>query len=484
MDASSGNLKNGVFVSAVGVFTSAFLWLLGFKVVAFWMGPEGVGLFSQLRQIAQAATIGATFGGTNSVVQGLSQRSDQDTRLAFRSTVSRIVGVSGALTALVILVAAPMLTQLFLSSAEPDLIAALRWLALAVLLSVGATYTIAVLNGYRSYGYLALAQIAGPLALIVLLVILWLLQTPANPQLLAGSFVLCFGATCAIGTVGVLRLSGFANNKPEHVLDKAQTSAFIRFALSNMVAALSAACALLVIRSWIIESQGLAFAGLFDAGWTLTFNYTTLFLTACSVIYLPLLTGATNKTSQKACMLKTAYLVLGAGLLICYLMVLCKEFLINLLYSPQFQDSGRVLIVLVIAVIFRGVSWVYGTMILATRNSRVLLMSDVGLNLLLLVTARYALDRHATLEALSWAFVLPNFFYLVFVVEYTRFKNTLLQRRLIWPFLIGGTLPLFYLALRTQWFDEAYTEPAKWICMLIGMTVGMTALLAGKKVKL
>lgn len=477
-------MKSGVVISTLGVFASAFFWLLGFKVVAYWLGPEGVGLFSQLRQIAQAATIGATFGGTNSVVQGLSERNDQNARLAFRATVSRIVGGSGVLLALTMLIAAPSLTLLFLSSTEPDLVATLRWMALAALLSVGATYAIAVLNGYRSYGYMAVAQIAGTGAMAGLLAVLWLLQIPPNPQLLAGSFVVCFGVTYAIGAMGVLRLPALASIAPAQKLDSDQTRSFIHFALSNLVAALSATCSLLIIRTWVIEEHGLAFAGLFDAGWTLTFNYTTLFLTACSVIYLPRLTAATNNTSQKACMLKTAYLVLGASLLICYSMVLSKEFLINLLYSPQFQESGRVLMVLVIAVIFRGASWVYGTMIVATRNSRVLLISDVALNLMLLVAARYALDRHASLEALSWAFVLSNFVYLVFVVEFAQFKNPLLKRRLIWPFLIIGSLPLFYLALGTEWANQAYHELIKWLCVLMGLTVGITALFAGKKIKL
>ena len=478
------NMKSGVVVSTLGVFTSAFFWLLGFKVIAYWLGPEGVGLFSQLRQIVQAATVGATFGGTNSVVQGLSERTDKDARLAFRATVSRIVGFAGVLVALTIFVAAPPLALFFLSSTEPAVIAALRWMSLAALLSIGSTYAIAVLNGYRSYRYMAAAQIAGTAALVALLVVFWWIRIPPDPQLLAASFVLCFGVTCAIGITGVLRLPRFTASAPRQLLNQKQTRSFIRFALSNLIAALAVTCSLLVIRSWVIETRGLAFAGLFDAGWTLTFNYTTLFLTACSVIYLPLLTAASNNASQKACMLKTAYLVLGAGLLICYAMVVSKEFLINLLYSPQFQDSGRVLLVLVIAVVFRGASWVYGTMLVATRNSRVLLMSDIAQNLLLLAAARYALNRHESLEALSWAFVLSNFFYLVFVIEYARFKNPLLKRRLIWPFLVMGTLPLIYLAVGAEGVNAANRELTKWICVMVGLLVAVTSLYAGKKIRL
>ncbi|MBV5344624.1 MAG: hypothetical protein JZU63_03325, partial [Rhodoferax sp.] len=285
--------------------------------------------------------------------------------------------------------------------------ATVRWIALAVLLNVGGTYALAVLNGYRSYPYLALAQIAGPGALAVLLASLWWWRLSPNPQVLAVSFVLCFGVTCLVGAFGVSRLPKLASISATGSLSKAQSRVFLRFALSNLVAALSATATLLLIRSWVIEAKGLAFAGLFDAGWTLTFNYTTLFLTACSAIYLPLLTAAISPERQKSCMLKTAYLVFGFSILICHLMVLLKEPLINLLYSPQFHASGQILTVLVIAVIFRGASWVYGTMILATRNSLVLLVSDLAINLSLLAMTRYALDCFGSLEALSGAFVLP-----------------------------------------------------------------------------
>ncbi len=232
----------------------------------------------------------------------------------------------------------------------------------------------------------------------------------------------------------------------------------------------------------MIETEGLAFAGLFDAGWTLTFNYATLFLTACSAIYLPLLTAAVKPSDQKVCMLKTAYLVLGASILGCYAMVFLKRPLINLLYSPQFQESGKVLAVLVIAVIFRGTSCVYGTMILATRNSRVLVISDLTLNLLLLCTTRYALDQHASLQALSWAFVLPNFLYLVFVVEYARMRNKLMRRRQIWPLLVAGTAPLFYLALDPESTQWAYSELAKWACLAVGLSASAASFFAYKKV--
>lgn len=481
MSTPSQSLRGGILVSTAGVFGSAFLWLLSFKAVALWLGPEGVGLFSQLRQMAQAATVGATFGGTNSVVQGLSERSEEAARRQFRATAARLVGASGVMVVLAIFVAAPVLTQFFLSSSVPGLVATVRWLALAVLLNVAGTYALAVLNGYRSYPYLALAQIAGPAALVMLLAGAWWWRLPADPFVLSMSFVVCFGVTCLAGLFGMSRLPRLAAPLKMARLDRSESRVFLRFALSNLAAALSTTLALLLIRSWVIDAQGLAFAGLFDAGWTLTFNYTTLFLTACSAIYLPLLTRATDAKSQKACMLKTAYLVLAGGVLVCYGMVLLKGPLINLLYSPEFQASGQVLAVLVIAVLFRSISWVYGTMILATRNSRVLLLSDLALNLGLLAAVRFSLANFSTLPALAWAFVLPNFLYLVFVVEYAGHKNPLMRRMHIWPLLLAAALPLVVLVFTGAGPAQGWGIE-QWLCILAGPVVAVASLVAYKKV--
>ena len=74
-----------------------------------------------------------------------------------------------------------------------------------------------------------------------------------------------------------------------------------------------------------------------------------------------------------------------------------------------------------------------------------LLISEVALNVSLLVATRFALDRDlTTLEDLSWSFVLPHFLYLIFSIEYANSKNKLLRRIDIWPLLLSATLPLLF----------------------------------------
>lgn len=440
--------------------------------MAYWLGPAGIGLFSQLRQIAQAATVGATLGGTNAVVQGLSANDDERERRRFRATASRLIGSIAVVVVMFMLVFADELSGLFLSSAAPESVAAIRWVGLAVLLNVGGTYVIAVLTGYRSYRILALAQIAGPLAMVVALLAMYFGRVNYQDEILAWLFILCFGTVYFVGVWGVLRLGKFESVADVGVLDAQQVRSFVKFAGSNMFAALFTTLTLLLIRSWIIEKHDLAFAGLFDAAWTLTFNYTTLFLTACSSIYLPLLTGATRAEEQKIYMLKTAYLVVAGVSLICYLMVVFKSALLQLLYSAEFESAGSVLTILAVAVILRGVSWVYGSLIIASRDARTLLFSDLIVNLGLLALSRYFLQHYENLESLAWAFVISNFLYLVFVIEYACRRNKLLHRRQIWPLAGAAALPLVVFG------------NMDWLLLLLAPVISALALIAYKKVKM
>jgi O-antigen/teichoic acid export membrane protein len=474
--------KNGAALSAMGVFGAAFFWLLSFKAVAFGMGPEGVGLFSQLRQMVQGATVIGTLGGTNAVVQGISERADPIARLQFRATASRFIAASGVSVVAITVVFAPEFAQFFLSSSAPEFVQPVRWIALAVLLNVSATYALAVLNGYRSYAFLAIAQISGPAALVALLGGVWWFGWVPNPAVLVISFVLCFGVTGLMAWWGLWRLTRFTPRANSGVLSKMHRRNFIRFALSSLIAALSSTVAMLVIRAWVIETNGLAFSGLFDAGWTLTFNYTTLLLTACSAVYLPQLASATNPGTQSASMFRAAYLVLAASTIICYCLVLFQLPLINLLYSQKFEQSGRVLDVMVIAVLFRGVSWVYGSLIVATRKSRILVVSDVFLNVCLLFTTYYALKKFGTLEALSWAFVVPNFLYLVFVIEYARRVNGLMRRRAIWPLVVAAILPLLLLASSHGGSAWLRATEGGFAFLLLGVLVCGWATMAYRKV--
>jgi O-antigen/teichoic acid export membrane protein len=430
---------------ALAIVCSGALWLMGFKFVALWLGPEGVGCFSQLRQLIQAGTICSTYGGSNTIVQGISVRRTEIERGKFRTTASRLIGVSGVLVVALIALTAPAVAHYTLGSKSPDFITAIYWAIPGIVLSILGTYAIAILNGYRSYIYMAAAQISGPAALVLLLCTLWWSNLPFTPVLLAQCFLLCFLVTYFVSRYGMSRLRTEFTPTPSCSLPRDERYAFYRFALASLLAALSSSATLLLIRSWLIGAHDLAFAGLFDACWTITFNYATIFLSACNALYLPALSSSTTPQTQRALVLKTAYFVLGSFVLIFYPVVMFRDSVLTFFYSEQFSQSAQALPIFVVAVLFRAVSWVYGSTLVAGRESRILLVSELALNALTLATALTVLTKMSlSMEALAWAFVLPQFLYLVFSIEYVQMKNPSMHRLHIWPLMFLASVPLLY----------------------------------------
>jgi O-antigen/teichoic acid export membrane protein len=307
---------------------------------------------------------------------------------------------------------------------------------------------------------MAIAQSAGP---ILLPLFIWgnLSDAPVDAESLAVALFFCFGVGCFAGVWGKLRLRLRPIEASDEDMPAQELTEFRRFALFNLLAVISSVVALFIVRAWIIEGEGLEFAGLFEAGWTLSFNYTTLFLTGCNTFYLPMLARANGIERQRACILKVAYGVLGVSVLVCYAMMVWQGALIHLFYSPRFEASREVFSILIVAVMLRGVSWVYGTLLVATRRATVLLISDLTMNLGLLITVRYALNTQASLESLGWAFVVPHFMYLIFIVEYVRSTNSKMLRRHIWPVLLVAVSPLIFFALNPDFLHWSSTGYAR-----------------------
>ena len=482
---SGTNPRLGIYSSIAGSIGSGLLWLISFKLVATWLGPEGVGLFSQIRQIIQASTVSATFGGSNLMVQGIAAEPQESSRRQLRVTAARLIGLTGLLCVMLIIFTAPQLAHFFFSSTVLDAEMAVYWIALAVALSIASTYALGVINGYRSYVHLALTQVAGPMVLAVVIATFWWQGLAFDATLLVQCFVVCFGITFTLGMLGMPRQAQEYRAMKRVALPRVQRLRFFRLAAANLLGALSGTLALLLIRSWIINEHGLDFAGLFDAGWTLTFNYATVFLAACNAFYLPTLSAAIKPEEQRVCVLKMAYLVLGVCTTIFYTLVLFSKPFISLLYSAQFHPAAEALRILAIAVVFRSVSWVYGSVIFATRQSLTLVSSELALNATLLATALYALDHDlATLRGISWAFVLTHFLYLVFTVEYAHAKNKSLRRIDIWPLLLAAILPFLYIAEFPSGVQKSYFSVAQWFFLFSGLATSSATWFAYRRTHL
>jgi O-antigen/teichoic acid export membrane protein len=448
--AANLSMNNKIVITAVGVFGSALMWLVSFKIVAILLGPSGVAIYSLFRQIIQATGVASTLGGGNSIVQGLSERSDPQYRKKFRATITRIVCCISLCIAGLVVVFASSVAQYMLSSQTEAAVTSIQILSIGIFLNASAMYLMSVLNGYQSLKLLALVQVVGPFCIVVMLLLL-----PFVPQVETS---IAFASLFVIGSLFSVTFALIANKKIINdskalnygFLTKKETVSFIKFSAATLFAALSSSGALLFVRAQIIGSQGAHQAGLFDASWTLTFNYITIFLTACSIFYLPRLSQAKTEKQQMYYLLSTTYIVLACVMIITCGIVIFKSQFLHLLYSEEFYSAQKSLHILAGAVLIRSISWVLSMLMMATKDSVMLLVSELFFNALLILFTYIATHYFSSIDMVAWGLFFANLIYFLWVLYFVKQKNTLFEARRLIVLLSLGVFSIIALFLVEQ----------------------------------
>lgn len=448
------HMNNKIIITGVGIFGSAVLWLLSFKIVAVLFGPAGVAIYSQLRQIIQATGTAATFGGGGSIVQGFSENSDVGYRLKFKATITIIVFFIALLATVGVAVFAPFIARSMLSSESNESVMSIQLLSVGVLLNAGAMCLMAMLNGYQALKSLAAVQVSTPFFIVFGLAFTPFVPNVNSSVVLAGLFV----AGSALGFLSALIASNKIKNNAHQIkrafLSQKEVFGFVRFSGAALIAALASSLTMLFVRAQVISAYGLDQAGLFDASWTLTFNYITLFLTACSILYLPRLSQAKDKIQQISCLQSTSYIVIACVTLITYLIVIFKSQFLYLLYSSEFSSAEKSLHILAAAVLIRSVSWVLSVLMVATKDSVALLLSELFFNFLLIVFTYFATFNDSAIDSVAWGLLVANFIYFMWMLYYVKQKNELFHATTVLTLLLAG---LFF-SMILFWMQQTATE--------------------------
>lgn len=467
-------MNNKIIITGVGIFGSALLWLLSFKIIAVLLGPSGVAIYSQLRQIVQATGTAATFGGGSTIVQGLSENSDTAYRQKFRGTITIIIFTIVSLITIGIISCAPFVAQHMLSNDTKEAVVAIQLLSVGIFLNTGTMYLMAVLNGYQSLKSLAAIQITTPLFIVTSLFLTSFVPHVNTYIMLASLFVIgsAFGFVSAL--VASQKTANYALPRERTFLSKEEVLIFIRFSSATLIAALASSLTMLFVRAQIISAYGLHQAGLFDASWTLTFNYITLFLTACSILYLPRLSQAKDKRQQMYYLQSTCYIVIACVTLITYLIIIFKSQFLHLLYSQEFSTAEKSLHILAAAILIRSVSWVMSVLMVATKDSVTILVSELFVNFLLIALTYWASNNYSTIDAVAWGLFATNIIYFLWMLFYVKQKNKLLHVKGIFVLLSLGVFFIVALFLIQQTPNGYMLNDYPWVQNIIFLGIALT----------
>ena len=372
-----------VSLTGAASVAGAALSLAATKIFAAATGPAGIAVLGTLQQVRQAALTAATLNGQTALVQGLSARSESNAaQREFLRTATLLVGAATLLTACVLLFAPGWVAEF--AGIGQERAAPIRWLAVSVVLTGALVVRSAMLNANRKFGRLALVQAAAPAALALLAYPAARATRPGNETALgwwlaaAPAFALCLaGARPGIGPLQ-RRYADRGRCWNGAWWNGDDVRAFLKISGSMLAGGVAGPLAVLTARARILDQQGFAAAGEFDAAWAISMNQASLLLGSLQSYCLPELARASDteaRAAQLRRMLTAATVAATAA--ICALAIF-KPAIVTLLYSGAFRGAVRSLRWTLLGDYLRVTSAVLSISMLAAADMRAFLGADLA----------------------------------------------------------------------------------------------------------
>lgn len=362
---SSLNSFSVMLKIGIGVITA--------KVIAIFVGPSGMALVGNMRNFVSLTENISSLGFQNGIIRFVaSHKKDADKTNAFVSTVFFVlIGLALLLSIVLFFGADYWTTYLFGSKSQYGLVITvfaftLPWHSLSLFL-------IAVLNGLGSYTNVIYTTIIGNilgLCATVLLVTQMntlgaMLSLVVTPALLFG--VTFFYLNRELDLLSNIKFSLVNLNLLNHVYS---------FTVMALFTAIVSPVVMLVLRNYIIDSQGLPQAGFWEAISRIS-NYYFMFLsTLLTVYFLPQLSMAKTDLETKTIFQKYFKSVFLIFILVLVLIYFLRSFIIQLLFTKEFLPVSDLFFWQIVGDVFKAASIILGYEFFAKKLTKVYLVTE------------------------------------------------------------------------------------------------------------
>lgn len=346
------------------------------KVIAVIGGPATLGLFSMLRQTELTGVAIASSDGDRALVQGISAG-------LRNGTISRYVWNIGALMAAITLfeagllwLLAPWLSEAIFRSQSPELVWALRLVSVPVFLAVGATWLVAVLKAHLAVGRAVLVRTIAASVGVAAAILAARHGSPLAMLLI----LIAVEATAAVAAWSLVRSIRVLPPAPTWTWSAALADGrtYLSVAGYLLLTGISRNIGVMVVRIMFLRTLGLAYAGFFEAAWTVAGKSLLFLLDAIGTYYLPLLSAARDSRERPQLLRRLTRLAWVTGSLAVTGLIVLKPLAIELLYAGEFLQSIIILQWMVIGVYFQSSSWPFSTAMLAFGDARHLFRVDLA----------------------------------------------------------------------------------------------------------
>ena len=411
------------------------------KLVALWIGPVGIGLFGLFNNALEMITTGTNLGIRSSSVRDISQAlAGQD-----KGLVSRIIAVVrkwslwlGLAGALLTLVMAPLLSQV--TFGDGSHIWGFVALSVAVLLQALTNGEYAVLQGTAHLKRLASVTLWGTITgLAVSIPLFYLLRERSIvPSIIAYA-------------VALAAFAWFFRNReyPAAQVNRSETfnmgMGFVKLGIYMTLGNFASILASYAFNAWLNVNAGTEQVGFYQAGYTLINKYTGLILTALGMEYYPRLAQvAESRLRLRAFVSQEINVAISVMAPVVALFILLREFVVWLLYAPEFNVILTFVSWGMIGTVLRTLSWCLAFTILAKGDGKTYLWTEVASAVINLVL-NIVFYRWWGLTGLGIAFLVSYLLYtgIVAIVYFKMYRLSVTRAslyNLLWTLAVAASV--------------------------------------------
>lgn len=443
------SLVTAVFKAGTGQVAALLLGAISVKLLAITAGPAGVGLFSLIRQMQQTLTAIASLGGQNAVVQGMTSQKSKYAQHKYRRAAFLSIVVWSFFVGVITFVYTNDIAFYLLHNQQITIV---RWLIIPVLLGALLVFFRALLNAEMSISAVNWVNVSSAFAAAVI-------AFPAGVAYAEGcvnALVLVLVGSLGLGLIVSIVLSnqtGVLNGFWTTLLRFPDVKALHQFsvvAFPSLLIALVGLGSVLLIRAVIANYHGISSAGHFDAAWTISAMYMSLFLASLQTYLLPILSAGKIDTDIYPVLdnaLRLSFIVLVP---LITLLIVIKPLAIHVLYSGEFVEALEILRWTLLGDFIRVAAWVLALFMLARADMLAYSLHEFLWNLVFVLMSLWLVPKGVQWIGLAYVVAYLLYFSFLLYRAVSHFKVKILPS-IVKYWLVGFVI--IVIATAVTWSD-------------------------------
>lgn len=359
---TSTELFRSSFYSALATSIKIFTAFAMSKIVATYLGPEGMGLIGQLSSFVTVALIisgGAFNQGIIKYIAEFRKNNQEEIKSLVSTALKVLLILTISLGVILMLFSKALSVRVLLTPVYQDV-----FILFGITVSLYGLNTLAlsILNGYKNYKKFNLINIVTSLlGLLVSYILIKSLNIKGALYALVINQSITFIATVFF----LVNEPWFRKQTLTQPINIRHLKNLSRFGLMALIAAVSGPFTQIFIRTSIIEKLSLSDAGIWEAINRISAVFLLFVTTSISTYYLPRLSEINNNRELRYELKKVFLFLMPVVTLVSAMIYLMRFFIIKLLFTSDFAAAGNLFLFQLIGDVLKICSWLLATQMIA-----------------------------------------------------------------------------------------------------------------------